>query len=416
MFRLWVVAAMTVLGVGAQISETLSSPPDSTRITIDKPVHFSAADGSDLVAAAGTYRIEQATDRTLRLIPLEGKESLVVEAQATTHEESIVSPLALSIPQQEDEHHVVLLSPGGNALDASGTYSGVKTRVTKAPLQSRLMIQDYMLARRQPIGAGSNLPPPNPNPDLVITSAVLVPTAPTPYDFAVLHVTVTNQGQTDAKLDSLTPSQMTANMRHLTVQLWDSAGKPVKGWALEPTNLPLTIPAGGSQVLTVSDVTLLTDVVGTLKWDLTLNSYITEANAGNNMYSMIATVRPRPAITGPAPDLALSGCSFTPLNPTQRDKVQVASQYTNLGTVLAILPPTASLLKWSFSPPIGGLSVWTWGPGQQVAPGAMQSFQLPLNATAPGSYQATVAIDPGDRVGESNEANNTATCVLVVAP
>jgi hypothetical protein len=34
--------------------------------------------------------------------------------------------------------------------------------------------------------------------------------------------------------------------------------------------------------LTVSDVTLLTDVVGTLKWDVTLNSHITEANAGNN--------------------------------------------------------------------------------------------------------------------------------------
>jgi len=409
---------MMVVGVGAQVSETLSGPPGPTRITIDKPVHFSAADGSNLVAAAGTYRVEQATERTLRLIPLEGKESLVVEAQATTHDESIVSPLALSIPQQEDEHHIVLLSPGGNGLDASGTYSGVKTRVTKAPLQSRLMIQDYMMARRQPITAGSNAPPPNPNPnpDLVITSAALTPSSPTPYDLAVLHVTVANQGQSDATLDRLTASQMAATMRHLTVQLWDSAGKPVKGWGLEPTNLPVTIPAGGSQVLTVSDVTLLTDVVGTLKWDLTLNSYITEANAGNNLYSTIATVRPRPAMTGPAPDLALSGCSFIPLNPTQRDNVQVASPYTNLGTVSAILPSTASLLKWSFSPPIGGRSFWTWGPGQQVAPGAVQTFQLPLNATAPGSYQVTVRIDPDDRVGESNEANNSATCVLVVAP
>ena len=319
MFRLWVAAVMAVFAMGVQTGTTLSSPPDSTRITIDKPVHFSAADGSDLVAAAGTYRIEQATDRTLRLIPLEGKESLVVESQATTHEESIVSPLALLGPQQEDEHHVVLLSPGGNALDASGTYSGVKTRVTNsAPLQSRLMIQDYMLARRQPISTPpSNLPPPppNPNPDLVITSAVLVPTAPTPYDFAVLHVTVTNQGPTDAKLDSLTPSQMTANMRHLTVQLWDSAGKPGEGMGPGTHQ-----PSADNSCRRVSGLdgvgrTLLTDVVGTLKWDLTLNSYITEANAGNNMYSMIATVRPRPAITGPAPDLALSGCSFTPLNP-----------------------------------------------------------------------------------------------------
>ncbi|HEX7765269.1 MAG TPA: hypothetical protein VF443_01045 [Nitrospira sp.] len=116
--RVGTVGVMTVFAVGLQIGATLSGPPDPTSITIDKPVQFSAADGSDVVAAAGTYHPEQVTDRNLRLISLQGKELFVVEAQATTHDESITSPLALSIPQQEDEHHVVLLRPDGNALDA----------------------------------------------------------------------------------------------------------------------------------------------------------------------------------------------------------------------------------------------------------------------------------------------------------
>lgn len=420
MFRLWVAAVMAVFAMGVQTGTTLSGSPDPSSITIEKPVHFSASDGSDVVASAGIYRVEQVTDMTLRLIPLEGKTPFVIQAQATTHDESIAAPLALSIPQPQDEHHVVLLRPDGNALDAAGTYSGVKTRAARTLRLDRPMIQDYMLTQQLLSTGGSTPPPPPPNlnPDLVITSAAMTPRSPTPYDLAVLHVTVMNEGKTDARLDSLTTSQMFAGMRHLSVQLWDSGGNPVKGWGLEPTNLPVTIPAGGAQVLTVSQVTLLTDVVGTLKWDITLNSYITEANVGNNMYSTNVTVQPRPPITGPAPDLALKGCSFTPMNPTQQDNIQVMGQYTNAGTVSAILPSTATLLKLSSSPPIGGREFFRWGVGWQVSPGVVQSFQVPLNITqaAPGKYQIAVVLDPDDRVAESDKRNNSATCVLVVAP
>ena len=417
MERLSVAAAMTVCVMGVQTGAALSDPPDPSHVTIEKAVHFSASDGSDVVASAGTYRVEQATDATLRLIPLEGKDPFVILAQATTHGESIEAPLALSIPHQQDEHHVVLLRPDGSALDAAGTYSGVSTRAARPPTLDRPVIQDYMLARRQLSTGGSN-PPPNPNPDFVITGAALVPASPNPFDLAVLQVTVKNQGLTDAKLDVLTASQMAAGMRHLTVQLWDSTGKPVKGWGLEPANLPVTIPAGSAQGLTVQEVTLLTDVVGTLKWDVTLNSYITEANAGNNSYSTTFTVQPRPPITGPAPDLTLAGCSFIPANPTQRDIIQVVTQYTNAGPVAANFPYTAPLLQWTSSPAIAGRNSFRWGAGNQVVPGAVQPFQSQVNIAqaAPGTYQITVMVDPDNRVGESNEANNSVACSLVVGP
>ncbi|MBU6480875.1 MAG: hypothetical protein KGS09_10080 [Nitrospirae bacterium] len=422
MNRLWSCGILMGLSLMISACATTAASPDPSTITIQKPVHFSGSDGSDVVAPAGDYRVEQSTDRTLRLVPQEGKTPLVIQAQATKYDEPMSDLLAVSIPYQEDEHHVVLLKPDGTALDAAGTYSGVKSRATATlvPL-SRPLIQQYRLTPQQLTGGGSSSPPPPPpntNPDLVITSAVLTPASPTPYDLAVLHLTVKNQGLTDAKLDVLNATQLSQGLRHLTVQLWDATGKPVKGWGLEVANLPVTIAAGTSQILNVPEVTLLTDTVGTYRWDITLNSFVTEANTANNTYSATITVQSRPPVMGPAPDLALAGCSFMPTNPTQRDFIQVVTQYTNQGSVSANFPYTAPLLQWASSPAIAGRSSFRWGPGSQVAPGVVQPFQSQMNVAqaAPGTYQIMVTIDPDNRVGESNKANNVAMCTLVVGP
>src|SRR6185369_12545902 len=47
---------------------------------------------------------------------------------ALSHEQPLESRVALSVPNGEDEHHVVLLSPDGKGLDAAGTYSGIRPR------------------------------------------------------------------------------------------------------------------------------------------------------------------------------------------------------------------------------------------------------------------------------------------------
>jgi hypothetical protein len=333
---------VTVLSLAVWACATTPVANTPSTIIFQKPVHFSSPDGTDAEAAIGMYRVEQATDKTLRLVPQENKDPILILAQVTKHDQPLSDTLALSIPYREDEHHVVLLKPDGSALDAVGTYSGVKSRATASlvPL-SRPLIQQYRLTPQQLTGGGSSSPPPPPpntNPDLVITNAVLTPASPTPYDLAVLQVTVKNQGLTDGKLDALTPTQLSSGMGHLTVQLWDAAGKPVKGWTMDSPTIPVTIAAGASQVLAVPAITLLTDTVGTYRWDFTLNSYITEANAANNTYSASITVLPRPVVAGPAPDLSLSGCSFTPPNPTWRDFIQMATQYTIQGPVAANFP------------------------------------------------------------------------------
>ena len=126
---------------------TTTSPSTSpSSIAIQKPVHFSAADGSDVVAPAGVYLVDRVTDTTIRLVRQEGKDSLVIQAQTTKFDDPTTGLLALSVPYREDEHHVLLLMPDGNALDAVGTYSGVTTRATRVAPLSSAVIQQYKLS------------------------------------------------------------------------------------------------------------------------------------------------------------------------------------------------------------------------------------------------------------------------------
>ena len=124
-----VLGAALILLTGA--CATIQERATTDSITLDKPVHFLAPDGNDVVAASGIYRIEALEDRALRLIPSEaasGTMPLIVAAMALPHEQPIESRVALSVPNGEDEHHIVLLLPDGKGWDAGGTYSAVRPR------------------------------------------------------------------------------------------------------------------------------------------------------------------------------------------------------------------------------------------------------------------------------------------------
>ncbi len=103
-----------------------------TAITLDQPVHFLNAEGSDVVLDIGTYTVD-AADEWLRVTPSEGQavDALLLEAQTATHEESLTEPLAVSTKgESPDVHHLALLLPDGNRLEAIGSYSGIRSRAT----------------------------------------------------------------------------------------------------------------------------------------------------------------------------------------------------------------------------------------------------------------------------------------------
>jgi len=113
---------------------TLGSPETyaDTTITLEQPVHFTTAEGSDVMLNAGTYTLEPAQE-WIRITPSDGQsvEALLLEALAGNHEESLTTPLALSAKGEEaDTHHLVVLLPGGNRLEAIGSYSGLRSRGT----------------------------------------------------------------------------------------------------------------------------------------------------------------------------------------------------------------------------------------------------------------------------------------------
>ena len=102
-----------------------------TTIELGKSVHFLAVDGSDIEVPPGTYTVESA-EEWIRLVPGERRDALLIEADQRTHPLEIDFPLAMAFPgdteEEADLRFVMLLLPGGQSLEATGTYSGIRPR------------------------------------------------------------------------------------------------------------------------------------------------------------------------------------------------------------------------------------------------------------------------------------------------
>jgi len=61
-----------------------------TTVTLDQPIHFTTAEGSDVLLDAGSYAVE-AAEEWLKITPSEGRtmDALLLEAQAGSHEETL---------------------------------------------------------------------------------------------------------------------------------------------------------------------------------------------------------------------------------------------------------------------------------------------------------------------------------------
>ena len=51
-----------------------------------------------------------------------------MKAQRTSHQDKLPVPVVLSVPDEGDSLHLVLLLPGGKALETVGSYRQVQTR------------------------------------------------------------------------------------------------------------------------------------------------------------------------------------------------------------------------------------------------------------------------------------------------
>ena len=101
-----------------------------TTITLDEPVHFTSAEGSDVVLKSGVYTVDQA-ETWLRVTPSGSQtvDAILLEAHSAKHEETLTEPQAISVEgDSPDAHHLALLLPDGKRLEAVGSYSGIRSR------------------------------------------------------------------------------------------------------------------------------------------------------------------------------------------------------------------------------------------------------------------------------------------------
>lgn len=144
-FALIGLALCPLLGACAGVKD---SPPASPVVLIDRAVYFINSEGNDTIAAPGLYDVEPAGESGLRLIPSHGKNALVIKAMAMTHQEKIPSAVALPLPGEETEYHLVLLLPDGKGLDAAGSTTQVRARGLSPPRFLQTQVQSA-LKRRQ---------------------------------------------------------------------------------------------------------------------------------------------------------------------------------------------------------------------------------------------------------------------------
>lgn len=112
------------------ISRPSADGREIVRIDLDRPLHFITTDGTDMVAPAGSYLVEETEDAQLRLLS-EEHAPILLAADHMTHDIALPAPFALTFAAQEDQPHLLLLMPDGRALDAIASVSGIRTRDTQ---------------------------------------------------------------------------------------------------------------------------------------------------------------------------------------------------------------------------------------------------------------------------------------------
>jgi CARDB len=183
------VGAMLVLSAcstaGTPPAKKQTSAKEPSQIQLKQGVHFFAPDGSAVVVQPGAYRVESVGDSQLRLVSSTGAAPILLGAYATPSAADVPEPVALGTLFESEVYHLVLLSPGNNALETHGSASGVTSR-------GEFTVNRAMLLKANKFVMQQN--PPQPLPDLVPTCLRVEQINLGLTSLFFVHGGVTNQG------------------------------------------------------------------------------------------------------------------------------------------------------------------------------------------------------------------------------
>ncbi|MDP1947337.1 MAG: sphingomyelin phosphodiesterase [Nitrospirota bacterium] len=114
---------------GPMILTVDQAAASTTTVEVDRPAHFEATTGQDVVVAPGIYMVDSG-DNSLILLPTQGKNppGTILNAHREQHTEVITEPVALFLAPGEDSAAMALLLPDGTSLVAAGSFSGTRSR------------------------------------------------------------------------------------------------------------------------------------------------------------------------------------------------------------------------------------------------------------------------------------------------
>lgn len=136
---------LLILCFTLQPATGLSAPGSQAlpEVEFDQAVHFNSSHGDDILVTPGTYQVA-ATKDALRLMPQSAAKDHTdpwfVQAGTSVHDLKLETLDLLSIVGEDgNAHHLVYLMPGGQAFEAIGSYSAVRTRAATSLWSQKLL-------------------------------------------------------------------------------------------------------------------------------------------------------------------------------------------------------------------------------------------------------------------------------------
>ena len=120
-------------------------------VVLDQSVRFESAAGGSVVLEPGNYLGEVADKPPLRLRSEAGENTWSLGAKLTSHEEMLQRPTLASVAGPKGAHHLLLLLPGGRAIDAAGTTGAVASRAVPAALDAQQITRGVVAARNEEV-------------------------------------------------------------------------------------------------------------------------------------------------------------------------------------------------------------------------------------------------------------------------
>jgi len=154
--HVFILQLVLLLSTGDALAQAFS-PADIVNhtVSLNRAVHFSDPDGSDVLVPAGGYWVAAQED-TLMMLSLDSGEMYTLSATAGEHDSEIFSDLAVSTAgteEQPDAHVISYLFVDGSALVAEGSYSGIQARGLLDPAKRKAAADALAKARRQAAAA-----------------------------------------------------------------------------------------------------------------------------------------------------------------------------------------------------------------------------------------------------------------------